>query len=135
MNCVIVGARERKELLRDKEKVNDLLKSLVGQHSKTRLNIVSAGCDRGVGKLVRDLCMQNKIIFAECRIKFEGEEIPRHFFIQAFLARNRALQDLGDEFYIFRGPNPNGIIESLVEPAKLKVGDTRVRIYEEVEEN
>ncbi len=131
MNCVIVGARERRELSKDKEVVIDLLKALVTQHSRTRLNIVSAGCDRGVGKLVRDLCMENKIIFAEVRVKFEGEEIPRHFFIQSFLARNRTLQDLGDEFYVFRGPNPNGIVEALIEPAKQKVGESRVHIYEE----
>ncbi len=75
--------------------------------------------------------MENKIIFAEVRVKFEGEEIPRAFFIQAFLGRNRTLQDLGDEFFIFRGPNVNGIIEALIEPAKQKVGESRVHIYEE----
>jgi hypothetical protein len=135
MNCVIVGARERKEVDQDKDTITELLRALVSQHSKTRLNVVSAGCDRGIGKLVRDLCMQNKIIFAEVRIKFEGEEIPRHFFIQSFLARNRALHDLGDEFYVFRGPNPNGIVEALIEPAKGKVGESRVHTYDELETN
>lgn len=131
MNCVIVGARERQELEKDKEVVTELLRNLLSQHSKTRLNVVSAGCDRGIGKLVRDNCMSSKITFLEARMKFEGEDIPRQFFIQAFLARNRALLDIGDEFHIFRGPNPNGIVEALILPAKEKVGESRVHTFDE----
>lgn len=128
MNVVIVGARERRESEEDKSKAQELLKELVRQHG-TRLQVLSVGCDKGIGKFVRDYCTTNKIIFVEIRIKFEGEEIPRSFFAHMFLARNSSLLSVGDEYYIFTGPNQNGIIEALIEPAKTKVTEKRVTVF------
>lgn len=130
MNVVIVGARERKESEEDKKQTQELLKELVKQYG-TRLHVLSVGCDKGVGKFVRDYCTQNKIIFVETRIKFEGEEIPRSFFAHMFLARNSCLLSVGDEYYVYTGPNQNGIIEALIEPAKGKVGESRVKVFGE----
>jgi hypothetical protein len=137
MNIVIVGARERKMVTKDsreptaedKQLVEDLLKNLSKRHGR-RLHAISVGCDRGIGKTVRDFCIANKIIFTENRMKLEGEDIPKSTFIQVFLARNASLLELGDEFYIFKGPYESGIIESLIEPAKKKVGDQRVVVYD-----
>lgn len=128
MNIVIVGARDRRETEEDKKVVENAIQLLVKQHG-LRLHIASAGCDKGIGKLVRDYCLSNKIIFAEARVKLEGDDIPRTFFAHVFLARNLTLREIGDEFYIFKGPNENGIIESLINPAMEKVGQGRVFIY------
>lgn len=129
MNVVIVGARERRETEEDKEQVGQLLQGLIKQYS-SQLNVLSVGCDKGVGKLVREFCIQSKIVFAEVRIKFEGEDIKRQFFAHMFLARNKALLEVGDEYYVFKGPNPNGIIEALIDPARLRVGTGRVKVFE-----
>jgi hypothetical protein len=128
MNVVIVGARERKDSEEDRDKVEVLLKELVRQHGG-RLHVLSVGCDKGVGKVVREFCTKNKIVFVEVRIKFEGEDIPRAFFAHMFLARNLCLTAVGDEYYIYTGPNENGIIEALIDPARQKVGETRVRVF------
>ena len=130
MNIVIVGARDRRELDSDKNQVEGILKQLLQQHG-TRLHVASAGCDKGIGKLVRDFCMANKVIFMEARMKLEGENIPRAFFAHVFLARNKALLEVGDEYFVFKGPNENGIIEAIIKPAQEKVGDTRVKVFEE----
>jgi hypothetical protein len=129
MNVVIVGARERRETEADKEKIEQLLQGLMKQYS-SQLNVLSVGCDKGIGKLVREFCIQSKIVFAEVRIKFEGEDIKRQFFAHMFLARNKALLEVGDEYYVYKGPNPNGIIEALIEPARLRVGVARVTVHE-----
>jgi len=129
MNVVLVGARERKENVKDKQIVEDLLRSLWKQYG-ARLYAVSVGCDKGVGKFVREFCMSNKIIFAENRMKLEGDNIPRSVFVQVFLARNASLLELGDEFYIFKGPYESGIVEAIIKPAKNKVGEHRVKTFE-----
>lgn len=128
MNVVIVGARERQESEEDKIQVEQLIKDLVKQHG-TRLHVLSVGCDKGVGKITREYCLKNQIIFVEVRMKLEGENIPRTFFAHVFLARNTCLTAVGDEYYIFTGSNSNGIIEALIEPAKGKVGEARVKVF------
>ena len=128
MYVVIIGARERKESDEDKKHVKELIRELVAQHG-SRLIILSVGCDKGVGKVAREFCMDNKVVFIETRIKFEGEDIKRQVFAHAFLARNLVLINMGDEFYVYRGTNENGIIESLIEPAKAKVGAQRVHEF------
>lgn len=135
VNVVIVGARERvadmegTPLEKDKEKVEALIRKLAGLYGRS-LNVISVGCDKGVGKLVRDFCIQNGIIFVENRMKLEGKDIPRSFFVHVFQARNPALVALGDEFYIFKGPNENGIVENIIGMAVDKVKEERVHVYE-----
>jgi hypothetical protein len=109
--------------------VDELLRNLWKQYG-TRFYAVSVGCDKGIGKFVREFCITNKIIFAENRMKLEGDNIPRSVFVQVFLARNASLLELGDEFYIFKGPYESGIVEAIIEPAKKKVGEHRVKTYE-----
>jgi hypothetical protein len=129
VNIVIAGAREREETERDKEIVEGLICRLAGAYGR-RLNVVSVGCDKGVGKIAREFCMANEIIFVENRMKLEGKDIPRSFFVHVFQARNPAMVALGDEFYVFKGPNENGIVEEVIELAREKVGAERVWIYE-----
>ncbi len=124
MNVVIVGARERKESDEDKKRVEELLKGLREQY-KRQLQVISVGADKGVGKYVRDFCISNKIIFAEVRIKLEGEDIPRGFFAQMFMSRNMSLLDVADEYYIFTGPNQTGIIEAIIEPARRRMREKK----------
>jgi hypothetical protein len=128
MNIVIVGARERNDSETDKEVVEGLIRKSAGTYGR-RLNVISVGCDKGVGKIAREFCIQNEIIFVECRMKLEGKDIPRSFFVHVFQARNPALVMLGDYFHIFKGPNENGIVESVVNLAVEKVGAERVFIY------
>jgi len=129
VNCVIVGARERRETENDKQKVEDLIRQLVEKYS-TRLQVLSVGCDKGIGKNVRDFCLKNRVTFAEVRVKFEGQDIPRMFFTHMFLARNNSLVAVGDEYYVFKGPNENGIVEAIIPMAIEKVGEVRVKVYE-----
>ena len=135
MNVVIVGARERMNtadespLAKDKETIEALIKKLSAQYGRN-LHVLSVGCDKGIGKIVRDFCMANSIIFVENRMKLEGKDIPRSFFVHAFQARNPALVALGDEFYIFKGPNENGIVEGIINLAIEKVKEERVHVFE-----
>jgi hypothetical protein len=134
MNVVIVGARERinrvdeSPLPKDKEIIEALIKKLSAQYGRS-LNMVSVGCDKGIGRIVRDFCMANSIVFVEVRMKLEGKDIPRSFFVHVFQARNPALVALGDEFYIFKGPNENGIVESIISLAIEKVKEERVHVF------
>jgi hypothetical protein len=127
---VIVGARERNEKPKDKQTIDELMETLIKQHS-SRLHVLSVGCDKGIGKLVRDYCIKNKVVFVEVRMKFEGEDIPRAFFAHMFMARNNSLSAVGDEYWVFKGPNENGIVESIIPEAQKKVGESRVHVYGE----
>jgi hypothetical protein len=134
MNVVIVGARERMQidgqpLDKDKEAIESLIKKLAQQYGRS-LNMISVGCDKGIGKIVRDFCIANSIIFVENRMKLEGKDIPRSFFVHVFQARNAALVALGDEFYVFKGPNENGIVEGIIPMAIDKVKEERVHVME-----
>lgn len=135
MNVVIVGARERvnqtdeSPLEKDKETVEVLIKDLSRRYGRS-LNVISIGCDKGIGKIVREFCIANSIIFVENRMKLEGKDIPRSFFVHVFQARNPALVALGDEFYIFKGQNENGIVEGIIPLATEKVKEERVHVYE-----
>jgi len=129
MNVVIDGARERPETPKDKQEVEELIRTLSKNYGRS-LHIVSVGCDKGIGKFAREFCIAHGIIFTEIRAKLEGLDIPRTFFVHVFQSRNASLLELGDEFYVFRGPNENGIIEGIIQPAQRKVGEQRVKIYE-----
>lgn len=136
MNVVIVGARERsmddgRPFEEDKTLVEEIIRDRAKEYGR-RLNVASIGCDKGIGKVVRDFCIANDIIFVEVRMKLEGKAgtIPRSFFVHVFQARNPALVELGDEFYIFKGPNENGIVEGVINQAIAKVGEQRVKVYE-----
>lgn len=130
-----MGARERvntvdeSPLAKDKEQVESLIKKLSVQYGRS-LNVISVGCDKGIGKIVRDFCIANSIIFVENRMKLEGKDIPRSFFVHVFQARNPALVALGDEFYVFKGPNENGIVEGIIGLAIDKVKEERVHVIE-----
>lgn len=130
MNCVIAGARERL-IEQDRDEVENLIRKL-NQLYRGRLQVISVGCDKGIGKYAREFCLKNEIIFVECRMKLEGKDIPRSFFVHTFLARNAVMLELGDEFYIFKGAYDSGIVEAVIPKAIEKVGEQRVRVYEYV---
>lgn len=135
MNVVIVGARERAKdetgtpLDKDRVTIESLMKKLMGLYGGN-LKVISIGCDKGVGKVVREFCLANGVIFVENRMRLEGKDIPRSFFVHVFQARNPALVALGDEFYIFKGPNENGIVENIIGMAIEKVKEERVHVIE-----
>lgn len=131
---VIAEARERTEefpgKLTQKDNVlaEQLMTALQRQYA-AMLAVVSIGCDRGIGKFVREYCIKHEIAFLEYRVKFEGENLPRWFFINGFRSRNPALVDIGDEFHVFVGPNRDGIVESIIPSAIDKVKKERVFVY------
>ena len=128
MNVAIVGEREREWSEEDRVRVEEIIVELFNEHS-LRLVVVSVGCDQGVGKHTMDFCQQKSVKFAECRIKFQGTDFPRQFFGQIFKARNLSLLNVCDLFYVFLGPNPRGLVQEIVEPAKERVGPNRVHVY------
>ena len=128
MNVAILGARERPWTEEDRVQVESIITDLYNDHG-ARLVVVSVGCDEGVGKHAMEFCNQAHVKFAEARIKFQGVEFPRQFFAQIFKARNLSLLNVCDMFHIFCGPNPRGLIQEVIEPAKERVGPERVRVY------
>lgn len=132
MNVVIIGARDREESTKDELKVQQILDDLRTTHGQ-RLDVISAGCDKGIGKYVKSHCERDpRIRFIEIRASFHGSDFKRMTFTQVFSARNAALKELGDEFHLFLDSSSNsgkGIIDALVTMSRTKVGDSRVTTY------
>lgn len=132
MNIVIMSDRMRNTDEQDRPIVEALITRLLAQH-EGRMVIFSAGCDRGVSRMVRENCYQRKLKFVEFRVSFIpiGEDFRRTTFTQVFAARNVALKELGDEFHLFLGAEgQRGLMISLAEAAVAKVGADRVFNYE-----
>jgi len=128
MNVAIVGERERDWTEADSIEIEKVITELNHDHG-LRLIIISVGCDQGVGKHTMEVCKKIGVKFVEFRIKFDGKTFPRQFFGQIFKARNMSLLDVCDFFYVFLGPNPRGLVQEIVEPARERVGPDRVKVY------
>lgn len=113
MYVVLMGARERDEA-GDEKLVNGLLNHLKKLYGSA-LVVVSAATDRGVGKYVKDRCLQDKEVFKfiDVSTKIFGE-LPKARLAQVFKARNATLLELGNHFYIFDTKAGKGITEDLV---------------------
>lgn len=96
----------------------------------------------GINKMVFETCQKAGIKLAEDRVffyaginyysikdrllAFDQREIHRFL-----AARNHWCLMVGDEFHFYLGHRWDGIVERLVEPAKLKVNESRVHVYPE----
>ena len=117
MRVVIIGGRERREG-EDYKLVNDLLDSLKQQYPV--LLIVTAGCDRGVGKIINNRLMPKikggppEVNYVEYSMRpTVNRDLPKHEMSCLFIARNASLIELGDEFHLFVEQRQMGVIEDL----------------------
>lgn len=115
MFVVVIGARER-DCSADKENVPKLLDQL--REKYPRLVVVSTGCDKGVGLLVKSYCLKpenkNRIQFVEVSMRTYGE-LVRTQTAQLYLARNATLVELGEEFHIFDVAEKRSSVKDLIQ--------------------
>ena len=117
MRVVVLGGRDRREK-EDFKLVNQLLDELKKEYSQ--LLIITAGCDRGVGKIINNRLMpkdkggQPEINYVEYSMRpTVHRDLPKHEMSCLFIARNATLVELGDEFHLFVEQRQMGIIEDL----------------------
>lgn len=130
MIVVILGSRERAITPIDKRTVEELLAKLMFEHG-SRLLVLSYGCDIGIGRMVADTSQRLNIKFSECRVKFYQDGFTPEEINKLYAVRNSAWLSIGDEFHLFTGPNPDGLVEQLIVPAIGKVKSERVKVYHE----
>lgn len=130
MIVAVVGSRERRQHPDDRSKVEEVIGRLMFEHGN-RLVVVSVGCDFGINKTVFDICSRLNIKLVEFRSKFFGPDFLPEEINKMFSARNASVVAISDEFYLFTGPNPEGLVEQIEKPARAKVNDSRVFMYEE----
>jgi len=121
MNVVIIGARKRSE--RDDEPlINKLVDDLISRYPQ--LKIFSSGCDRGIGKIIKNKCLplgeknaRATFRFVELAVRIyllPGEELTKSEFAGIFMPRNAYLNEVGDEFHLFIDGNyPRGSMADL----------------------
>lgn len=104
MKVVIAGAWNRPEQA-DILLVNNLIDQLAAGYPK--LHIISGGCDRGVGKIVKNRCMPKSKgqdadpDFLEIQFKIYWADPSKSELAQVWIARNAAFVEIGEEFHIF----------------------------------
>lgn len=106
MNVVIVGAWNRSESA-DYDLVSNLLEQLRKQHPT--LLVVTAGCGRGIGKIVRNKCMPREhgkrhpedFDFVEVAVRVYSSDLGRMRLAQIWAAQNAMLVEAGEEFHLF----------------------------------
>jgi hypothetical protein len=120
MKVVVMGAWNRDEVA-DIQLVGQLLDSLVVRYGD-QLIIVTAGCDRGVGKLVKNRAMpqnkgaeQGEFAFIEVSTRIFIQDASKSTLAGIFIARNATLVELGEEFHLFLGRESKGAMQDLVE--------------------
>lgn len=124
MRVVILGGRDRRER-DDYIIVNKLLDELKQKY--TNLLVITAGCDRGVGKIINNRLMPPvkgqppEIDYVECSMRpTVGRDLAKTEMSSLFLARNAALAELGDEFHLFTEQRQMGIVEDLRQRCELQ---------------
>lgn len=121
MKVVIVGARKRSEA-EDEPLVNKLLDALIKKYAMLR--VISASCDRGVGKIVKSRCLpenmgpkppaQFNFIEIHVRPYLVDTEFTAAEFADIFTARNAMLEEIGEEFHLFvEEDGPRGMMLDL----------------------
>lgn len=118
MNVVVLGSRERM-LFADQARVRELLYSLRERYSS--MVVLSAGCDKGIGQLVKGLCTKEKdseggrhhFQFIEFSVLVFAD-VPRTRMGKIYEERNRALMRSGDEFHVFVSANRKDTLEEFV---------------------
>ena len=125
--AVVVGSRKRSSTkgLLDADQIEEATKDdkfilrqvLISLNEKYKgsLRVVSYACDDGIGKLVKDLCIEMRLKMAELIWFFHGEERwDTHETAKAYVSRNPSLMELGDMFVILPDEDRWGIVEDLV---------------------
>lgn len=125
MQICIVGARKRSER-QDEPLINKLVDGLIEKYPK--LKVISAGCDRGVGKIIKTKCLplgekhpKARFRFIEITVRIyllPGEELTKSEFAALFIARNATLDELGDEFHLLVENEPRGMMADLLQRVK-----------------
>lgn len=120
MMVVIMGAWNREERS-DNELVNKIVDDL-GRRYQQSLVIITAGCDRGVGKIIKNRLMpkskseqQGEYGFIEVGTRIFIEDVPKTMLAAIFTARNATVFELGDEFHLLMGKDQKGHIQDLFE--------------------
>jgi hypothetical protein len=116
MNAVIVGDWSLSEE-RYLKIVPSLLQVLSTKYPD--LVIYSAGCDRSIGKIVKNACLSLKTgtqlyDFVEISAKvFSRAPLSKATLSEIWRGRSAALAEVGDEFHLFLGAGRNGVIQDL----------------------
>jgi hypothetical protein len=104
----------------DRFLVSSILIGLVNRFHE--IHVVSYACDDGIGKIVKEVCLEKRIKFGEIVWYFHGEnrwepdETSR-----AYLTRNATAEEIGDIFIILAKSSDSfmdrrkGIVEDLVD--------------------
>lgn len=113
MFVVVVGSRD----WNNEPAVEQVRKLLYELREKyPGLVLVTSSTDKGVGKIVRDVCMESKSQFELCDLHMKVHaQLNRPKLAQVFYARNAALAELGEEYHIFVDKNRRGSFEDLVD--------------------
>jgi len=121
MKVVLMGARKRSEAA-DEPLINTLIDQLISQYPN--LKIISTGCDRGIGKLIKNKCLPLGEKHAKATFRFveiavriyllPGEEFTKSEFAELFSARNAYMDEVGEEFHLFiDGQEPRGMMADM----------------------
>lgn len=109
MRVVIVGSYSLSEM-----EVDPLITKLIASVSEkySKLRVIAMDCDRGVGKLIKNMCLppeekggKPKFCLEELalRIYSAGPELTRAERAALLKPRNAYLVEVGEEFHIFFG--------------------------------
>jgi hypothetical protein len=113
MFVVVVGSREWRGI-EATQRVNELLDGLRERYAG--MVVLTSSTDKGVGTMVRDRCLHDRHSFQMTDINLRiFAQLPRGKLIQLFRARNKALQEAGEEFHFFVDSNRKGAFEDLIE--------------------
>lgn len=119
MRVVIIGARNRSESL-DSPLVNKILDAVIEKYGK--LMVVTKGCDRGVGKIIKSRRFDQKsenypeFDMIELQLRhYISHELPRNEFLSDFNTLNAALTEIGDEFHLVCEDDMKGSMQDMLD--------------------
>lgn len=97
----------------DKEFIKRILTKMKERFGM-KLCVVSYGCDDGIGLIVRDLCEELKVKFAEANWYFHRKDRSKIDYTKFYIARNASVIEIGDMFYLFVNKRRNSTVEDLL---------------------
>lgn len=137
MTIAVVGARERSSIkgpgmgsLSEEDKASIastdkiLVNTILGNLQKkfgSSLEIVSYGCDDGIGLLVKDRCVGIDILidvpiqFAEIIWYFHGNSRVKAAYAKFYVARNSAIAEIADMFILLINRRRQSMLEDLIQ--------------------
>lgn len=128
MFVVIVGDIDR-DSIEDKNQVLSLIERLKNTYSD--LIIISAACEKGIGKFVIDRCVQDKnnidVGFVEYQVK-PWIRLSAARLAHVYISRNPSLIEVGEEFHIYSSGKKQGYIADLI--SRLKKTNLPTMVYD-----